>query len=176
MEVKSIYRRAADNGLIFGVYLSVLFVMFVLSGKSFLTSLAGLVLLLGIPGVIFVFLRRCFIAEFGKTTISGLWMLGILIFIYASLICGVVTYVYLQYFDPSFIYNQAQAALDIYRSVEEIKGTDLVIGMQRAIEEKLLPTPIQFVFQMIWVTTFFGSLLSLLTALIVRVIPVKNAL
>ena len=134
MEVKSIYRRAADNGLIFGVYLSVLFVMFVLSGKFFLTSLAGLVLLLGIPGVIFVFLRRC------------------------------------------FIYNQAQAALDIYRSVEEIKGTDLVIGMQRAIEEKLLPTPIQFVFQMIWVTTFFGSLLSLLTALIVRVIPVKNAL
>lgn len=176
MGIKSIYRRAADNGLIFGVYLSLLFIMFVFSSESFLMSLVGLVLLLGIPGIIFVFLRRCFVAEFGKTTISGLWMLGILIFIYASLICGVVTYVYLQYFDPSFIYEQAQAALNVYQSVEEIKGSDIVVGMQRAIEEKLLPTPIEFVFQMIWITTFFGSLLSLLTALIVRVIPTKNAL
>lgn len=174
MNIKSIYRRAADNGLLFGVFLSVLFLLFVFSTSVPLLSFLALVMLVAMPGVIFYFLRRCYIEENGFTTFSSLWMLGILIFIFGSLICGAVTYVYLQYIAPTFIYDQAKVALDMYRSIDEMKGLEFITVMEQAVNQRLLPTAIQFVIQMIWMTTFFGSLLSMAVSLIVRAIKLKN--
>lgn len=172
--MKSIYRRAADNGLVFGIILSVLFLLFVFSGSMPLLSFLALAMFVAVPGLIFYFLRRCFTEEKGLTTFSGLWSLGILIFLFGSLICSVVTYIYLQYIEPTFIYDQARMALTLYQSIESMKGSELVTVMEQAITQNMLPTPIQFVFQMIWMTTFSGSILSMIISVIVRAIKLKN--
>lgn len=172
--IKSLYKSAADDGLIMGGYLSLIFIVMIISVQSAAISFIGILLIIGLPVLLGFFLRRTYVREKGFTLFTSLWMQGILIFIFGSLICSVVSYIYLQYINPTFIYDQVKSALNLYESINEFKNMEFVKTMKLAIEQKLLPTPIQFVVQMIWVTGFFGSILSLFVALIVRVPRLKE--
>ncbi|MDD2961421.1 MAG: DUF4199 domain-containing protein [Muribaculaceae bacterium] len=172
--IKSIYRRGADDGLIFGIYLSAIFLCSVIGVGVPILSILSLLLIIALPLLLFKFLRRSFVASNGLSTFSEVWMLGILIFLFGSLICGVVTYVYLQFIEPTFIYDQVNAALDIYKSMPQMKDAEFVKIIQQAIDQHLLPSAIQIVIQMIWFTIFSGSLLSLLLSAIVRAIRIKE--
>ncbi len=173
---KSLYSQAADDGLVMGIYLSALFVIAALSTHFSLLSLLVMTLIIGIPVVNYIRIRRTHITGMGQLTFSTLWMEGILMYIFASLICGVTTYVYLQFIEPGFIYTQAKSALVIYESVPELKDSEIVTVMKQAIDQKLLPSPIQFVFQMMWLTTFLGSILSIFIALIAKAIRIKTTI
>jgi hypothetical protein len=135
--------------------------------------LLSFILLLSLPGLAYVYLRRCYVQEAGTSSFSSLWMLGILLFLYGSLICGVTTYICLQYLKPGFIYEQANFALHTYQSMPELKNSEITKMLSMAIQQKMLPTPIQFVFNMIWVTTFIGSLISIFISGMVRMWKVK---
>ena len=70
--------------------------------------------------------------------------------------------------EPTFIFDQAQAAVDAYKAVPELRDSDIAVALQRAIDEGMLPTAIEFVVNMILLTTFIGSLTALVASLIVR--------
>ncbi len=168
MELKSVYKRGAEYGWKFGLYLSALFFAIVYSSQLPFLAYIGMFLLLLIPFVVYGFLRRCYILEGGTSSFSTLWMLGILIFIYGSLICGIVTYVWLQYVMPNYIYDSAQAFIKLYESMPEMKNSEGLKVMRMAVDQKMLPSAIEFVFNMIWFTTFFGSVLSIFESLAAR--------
>lgn len=174
MEIKSVYKRGAEYGWSFGLYLSAIFMTLVYGSPTSLLSFFGLVLVLLIPFLLFFYLRHCYVVEGGTSTFSALWMLGILIFIYGSLVCGAVSYVWLQYVKPTFIHDQALLVLDMYKRIPEMSKSDVVRLLQTAIDGKLLPSPIEFVFEMIWLTTFAGSVLSIFEAMAVRMFDIKK--
>ena len=145
-----VYREGANKGVIVGVYLSVIFLM------------------LGVPFFIyrimnFIYKKYQRVADF-----SSLWMLGIALFLGGSLICSLVTYATLEYALPDYIYNQAEKALELYQQMPQIKDSELTKYIKTAIENGLLPTPIEFAIEMLWLTSFSGSMLSLLLAAIIR--------
>ena len=156
-----VYREGANKGVIVGVYLSVIFLCAVLSDYVPLLSLVAILLMLGVPFFIYKKYQR--VADF-----SSLWMLGIALFLGGSLICSLVTYATLEYALPDYIYNQAEKALELYQQMPQIKDSELTKYIKTAIENGLLPTPIEFAIEMLWLTSFSGSMLSLLLAAIIR--------
>ena len=172
---KSIYQQAGEWGVPFGLYMSCTAITSIFADWFLPLHFLFMVLLLGTPFVTYYFQRRRFIQDDGFTEYSGLWMLGILLFILGTLICSFIVFLVLQYIRPSFIYDQAQAAVDLYKTLPQMKDSEMLKTLQCAIDEKLLPTPIEMVTSVFWFVTFTGSLVSALTALIAqRQLPDKH--
>lgn len=165
---KSIYQRAAEWGLPFGLYLACAAVASIYADWFTPLSMVFLLLLVCTPVVVYYFQRRKFIEDDGFTEYAALWMLGILLFILGALVAGVIVFIVLQYCRPGYIYEQAQMVVDAYSKMPQMRDSELLTIVKRAIDEKMLPTPIETVFNAFWFITFAGSLLSALTALVAQ--------
>ena len=148
---KSVYAHGAEHGVVIGIYLTVVSMALFYGGTSTLLSLVALLLLLGFPGVLFVIERR-----------------------YHRSTGGCADNAWLEFVSPGFILEQANAAIEAYNSLPEMRDTEVVASLKRAIEMGMLPTPIEFVVNMILFTTFAGSILSLIAAAIVNMLGVKE--
>ncbi len=163
---KSIYQRAAEWGLPFGLYMACTGVAAIYADLFPPLSIISLTLLVGTPLLAYYFQRRKFIEDDGFADFSTLWMLGILLFILGTVVSSFIIFLVLQYLRPGFIYESAQAALEAYSKIPEMKDSDVLFVLQRMVNEKLLPTPIEAVFNAFWFITFGGSITSAITALI----------
>jgi membrane associated rhomboid family serine protease len=165
---KSIYQRAGEWGVPFGLYLSCTAVCSIFADWFMPLQFLFMVLLLGTPLVTYYFQRRKFIEDDGFVEYAGLWMLGIMLFILGTVLCSFIVFLVLQYIRPNFVYEQAQAAIDVYSTLPQMKDSELLSVLQHAIDEKALPTPIEMVMSTFWFVTFFGSLVSAIIAWIAQ--------
>jgi len=161
---KSIYQRAGEWGVPFGLYMSCAAVCSIFADWFMPLHLLFLVLLLGMPVVTYYFQRRKFIEDDGFTEYAGLWMLGIMLYILGTLLCSFIVFLVLQYGRPGFVYEQAQAAIEVYNQMPQMKDSEMLRVLQLAIDKKALPTPIELVMSVFWFVTFAGSLVSAATA------------
>ncbi len=168
---ESIFKYAARCGLPMGAFLSVMSVAMVFSDRVPFLSIFVLTLLLGTPFLVYRLLRARYVSDNGITDFSSLWMIGILTFIYGSLICTAVTYALLQWLRPDFFYDMAQMVIDQYKKVPA--ASEMVDVLTKALDNGLLPSTIEFLFQMFWLTSFLGSLLSAIVTLVVRSVKIK---
>lgn len=165
-ERKSVYKQAAEYGIPLGLYMSTISLMTLYTDLMPLFSVVAMVLLFAGPVVIYRFQRRYFVEQGGMAEYAALWMLGIMMVIFGAIITGAVTYVVLQYVRPNYIYDQAQATLDAYNALPELRAqaSQVLDVLQTMLEQKALPSAIELVFNMFWFVTFSGSVLSAITA------------
>lgn len=166
---KSIYNYGAEYGLFMGAYLSTVALCFMLSLRWTVVSLAVYPLLAGVPMMLWWMLMRLYRTEPIYRAHSALWMFGICVFFFGSLICGAVTAAYMYFIEPQFFIDYATMTIEFIKSgplAEQYSAeADL---LQRAIDKHELPTPINFVVSMMWVTVFVGSVTSMFLAPLVR--------
>ena len=173
---KSIYKRAAEWGLPFGLYIACMGVASIYADYFAPLSIIFILMIMATPLVVYYFQRRRFIEDDGFTEYAGLWMLGILLFIFGSVIASFIIYLVLQYFRPDFMYEQARMVIEAYSKIPQASDSEVLRVLQGyllmdgfvSVDEKLLPTPIEAVFNAFWFITFFGSLVSAITALIAQ--------
>ena len=165
---KSIYKRAAEWGLPFGLYIACMGVASIYADYFAPLSIIFILMIMATPLVVYYFQRRRFIEDDGFTEYAGLWMLGILLFIFGSVIASFIIYLVLQYFRPDFMYEQARMVIEAYSKIPQASDSEVLRVLQRMVDEKLLPTPIEAVFNAFWFVSFFGSLSSAVTALIAQ--------
>lgn len=151
-----------------GIYLTLIFLFTVLSEQFSLLSLAGLAMLCYTPFFTYRLIVKIHKKYFCTSDFASLWMLGISIFIGGSMICALCSYAYLQYIDPNFIYRQAVNAAELYKELDPDNTSGIAEVIDSLIDNNMLPTPIEVAVEMLWTTTFFGSLLSMLLSAIVR--------
>ncbi len=173
MDSKSIYRAAGKLGIPTGAYLSVLSAAVVFSDRASFIPVVALALMMCLPFVIYRIQRSAHKAD-PTTPYAGIWLLGMMTLIFGSLICALVTYVVITAMRPDFINEQVQAAINLYSQTPELRDSTMVQTMRMAMEEGLLPTPIEYVVQMFWMTSFAGSLLSALLAVPATRLPLRN--
>ncbi len=161
---KSVFQYSAENGISFGLYLSVIFFTVIYGGDSSLLSLIGLILIFAIPVVLFRYMGKYHVAHADKSNFSSLWTLGTLTFLCGALICSIVSYIWLEHVIPGFIYEQAESTLAVYEQIPELKNNELTKALRIAIENNDLPSPIQLVVQMLWFSFSAGVILSMLLA------------
>ena len=165
---KSIYQLAGEWGVPFGLYLTCMATASIFADWFAPLHVVFMVLLLGLPPVTYYFQRRKFIQDDGFTEYSALWMLGIMLYILGTVLCSFIVFHLLQFGRPNFIYEQAQAAVDLYSTMPQMKDNEMLRVLKVAIDEKALPSPIEMVMSVFWFVTFGGSLVSAITALVAR--------
>ncbi len=170
------YRRGADDGFVFGAYLTASFLTMVWSSAVPLLGLVSMLLLAGVPVFIYMRLRRSFVADSGHTLLSSLWMQGIATFACGSLIAGAVATAYLKWIEPDFIIGRLREAIDFYSGSGWERGQEVADTLQRMIDMHLVPSAVAIVVELIWLAIFSGSLVSLLMALLARSRPVRTKL
>ncbi len=168
MKDKNVYSQGAENGVMVGLYLTAVSMLMFYGTASGLLSLLSVLMLLGFPALLYVIERRYQRACGGCADVPTLWLLGLVSTLCGSLVCGLIDYAWLQWVSPGFILDQANAAIEAYEKLPDMRDTELVKSLHRAIELGMLPTPIEFVVNMILFTTFAGSLLSLVAAFVVN--------
>lgn len=162
------YKRGADDGFIFGALLSAIFLSAFFSLDHPGLGMATFALALSVPFVTFVFLKRAYVADNCKTPLSSLWMQGIIMFLCGSMISGVVAVICLKYLDPTWMTRTLETALEAYRQMDTPQADQAAEIIEAILDNHLVPPAIEIVFQTIWFGVLSGSVLSVLTALIVR--------
>jgi hypothetical protein len=165
---KSIFQQAGEWGLPFGLYLSCGAIAFIFADWFPPLALVFFVIMLCTPLVSYYFQRRRFIQDDGFTEYAALWMLGIMLYLLGGVLASLVAYLILQYGRPGFIEQQAIAAIDVYSKMPQMKDSEMLRVLQMMIDKKMLPTPIEMVFNVFWFVAFFGSVISAITALIAQ--------
>ncbi len=162
------YRRGAVYGVPFGLYLTALFFSISYTFDFPLLGPVSLILILGVPFMIYGFLRRSFIEDRGASIYSSLWMEGIAIFFFGGLIATLVSVVYMRWIYPDFIETRIDAMIELYSQAEFSRSHEAIDLLNRAKEQNLIPKPIDIAVDMLWFIVFTGSLLSMLMALLAR--------
>lgn len=165
--MKSIYKYAAEAGVPMGFYLTVMSACLLLSLRvPQLPALLPL-LFMGLPFFTGMLLKRIATETPAYMKVSALWLAGIYTFIFGSLICCLLSALYLTFVEPGFITRYMQQAIDtISASPAAANYGQSIDVMQRAIDSHMLPSGLEFVVSMAWATCFAGSFISLAVALV----------
>ena len=165
---QSVYQRASVWGIPFGLYLTCMGLASVFGDWFQPLAFIFILLVLGTPLVVYHFQRRYFIEEDGFTEYAALWMLGIMLFMLGTIFASFIMFLVIQYGRPEFIYDQANQVIKAYSEMPEMRDSEFLRVLQRAVDERRLPTPIESVFNAFWFITFGGCITSAITALIAQ--------
>ena len=165
---KSIFQRASEWGVPFGLYLTCGAVAFIFADWFAPLGLIYSVLFFETPIVVYYFQRRKFIEDDGFTEYAALWMLGIMLFILGTVLASFIVYLVLQFGRPTFMYDQAAQVIQAYSEMPNMKDSEILSILQRMVDERRLPSPIEVVFNAFWFITFGGSVTSAITAFIAK--------
>lgn len=171
---KTIFQRAAEWGIPFGLYLACAAVASIFTDWFPPLSIIFWLMVLAIPVVVYYFQRRKFKEDDGFTEFSALWMMGILLFILGGIIASFIAYLVFQYGRPEFLYDMGRIILETNQKTPGIVDQTTADVIKDLVDKRLMPTPIDMVFSMFWFLTFGGSLVSALTAIIARSTPVRR--
>lgn len=171
------YRYGSDQGFFFGLYLTCMFVLSVLSVRIPFPplSLLSMMMMFGVPFLIYRWLRLTYVMSKGTLGLSALWMQGIMIFICGTLLSAVPMVIYLKYINPGFIVDQLKGFIDLYAEGDWEGGRQSAEILQMMIDRKLVPSAISVTMEMVWLGVFSGSLLSLLMGLLARARSVPSS-
>lgn len=166
---RSVYSYGARLGLRMGAWLCVMSACLLLSVKLPALILITVPMLLLIPFFLYRMMRGVWNVEPLHRTVSAQWLLGILIFAGGSLICALFTGVEMLTLQPHFFEEYMRHILTTLQAagMASAYGEQMDI-LRRMLEHHIYPTPMQFAISMLWTTTFFGSLLSLFLAIVLR--------
>lgn len=172
------YRRGAHTGAFFGLYLCAIFMAMVASAHLVLASFVFFVLMAGVPVFIYFALRRGYVSRSGRASVSELWVEGIMIFIFGSAICGFVTFIYLKWIEPTFMYDQVTSIISSLQALrnnpqlmagQDVGQIDSMIDVfSNMVTHGMVPKASEFVMSMFWFTTATGCILSLPLAFFAR--------
>ena len=107
-------------------------------------------------------------------TFSEVWTHGLTLFLCGTLIMALTIVVYLTWINPSFIYDQCQIAITAYKHIGGEMGNEIASTLEKAMNQKLLPTPISLASNLISLGVFSGSILSMILAPFIRLCRPKQ--
>ncbi len=155
------YRRGADDGFIFGLYLSVMFFTSIYSAGLPVLSLLSLGMMVCVPVVIFVFMRRFEAALKEYATFPMLWMQGVVIFFCGTIIAGALLVVYMKWVEPDYVLKQLEGLAELGSTADGGFVAEAGEMAGKMIEANFIPSPIAIVTEIIMTSIVTGSLLSM---------------
>lgn len=156
-----------EYGIYLGIFLAVKFVVTTQSTRFVALNVLSQLLLVALPFVVYGLMKRYQNEEEGRAGFSQLWLFGIFLFFFGSLLSGVVEYVFYRFIDPLYLNRLISSALDAMAALIQVQDSPFLQMMREGLEKGGAPSAIEMVYQTILSNVFFGSLLSILLAWIV---------
>ncbi|MCH5240626.1 MAG: DUF4199 domain-containing protein [Muribaculaceae bacterium] len=169
MEKKSIYKYASETGVPMGLYLTLMSGCLLMSVKFQFLLMLLMPLSIGFPFVLWWQMKRILREESSYNKFSSLWLGGIYTVIFGTLICMFLSAIYVVFVEPNFVglyFTQAIEAVESSPLAGEYEAT--VELMRNAMEAHILPSGLEFLTTMGWLTCFTGCILSLFIALLMN--------
>lgn len=163
-----VFRRGADDGWRMGLLMSAIFLAAAYSAQVPLLGLLSLLLMIAVPVVAYLWLRRDWLKWPRMRFFSAAWMQGICLFFFGSLILALVMFVFMKYIQPDFIDDSVHMAIDAYRTLGSPEALQMADLLQQMTDKHLLPSAISLSVSMIWSVTFTGSILSMVLTFIIK--------
>lgn len=163
-ERKSLTRYSMEGGVWLGLYIVIRFFCGILGVYSPIFDALAMVLYVGTPYVLYRIMLGYHRSNDYVSGFSLLWMMGIMLFFFASLISAIPEYVFYQYINPDYVANAMQQSvklLDEWGIMQDEAATD---ELRKAVEGGAVPTSLQMIMSSLWSNVFFGSLLSIVVA------------
>lgn len=164
----SVYQHGASDGLLMGPLMGLTAILFGASAYHAWLFLPALLGMIAVPSLAYYRMAQTYRSFPLAATFSALWLEGICMFFFGSLIMAIFIYVAVKMFCPDFIVDQARLFVDFYGQIDDPQLQEIVRGIERAIATHSLPSPVAMAFEMVYFATFTGSMVSLLLALLVR--------
>lgn len=161
---KSLLKYSMEGGVWLGLYLVVRFVFTVMSMNSVLSNVLALALYVGTPFVLYRIMSVYHRDNGYMSFFSLLWMMGIMLFFFGSLISCIPEYIFYEYVNPQYVAELFDKTFVMLDEMDLLSGNASLESMRKVLEEGGAPSSIQMILQSIWSNVFFGSLLSMVVA------------
>lgn len=165
MAEKSVFKRGAEKGVLMGCWLTIIALMTVYTDLVPILSVLALTMIVITPVFVYKIQRRDYVTLGGAPQHAEEWMLGILLFLFGLLISSLVMYCVLTWLRPDYIQSQAKLLIDTLTTTPELFDDSVREVLVKAVDEDVLPTPIDVVYNMFWFVGFIGAIMSALTAI-----------
>ncbi len=165
---KSVYAYAAEAGPLMSLPLIVVALSMLLANKVPGAGMLALPALVAAPFVLWRLMRRVASGNQEYMSFFPLWLFGIYSMIFATLICAFFSAMYLVFVEPGFVasyFDNAISALNV--ALQASSGVDFshqIEVLQAAVDNRLLPSSMELVASMSWLSAFTGSVLSAVVA------------
>lgn len=161
---KSVYKYASEGGVPVGMCLTAMSACFLLSLRHDMLLLAIPLLGLLVPWLMVRTMRTMAEEEPSYGKFAPLWLCGIYTVIFGTLICSLLSGLWLSFVDPGFITAYVENAIEVMRQAPGTQYEQTVRVMEQALERHMLPNGMELVASLGWTTCFAGCLLSLALA------------
>lgn len=172
--IKTPFSKGAGYGLPMGLMMCVVFLSSVQSVRFPILSLLTLAMIIYLPIAVCRWMRMSHAASGGKSTVSELWMQGIMTFIFGSLICAVVSMAYLRWVEPDLIMTMVRESIVNYSQIGTPSANEIASVLRAMIDQNAVPTPGALSIAMFWLSVSAGSIISLPLALIARMRSLRS--
>ncbi len=160
--IQSPYRRGADDGFYFGLYLTAMFFSSIFSQHFALLSLLSMAMIVLVPFVIYRFMRS-YNRDLGHAaSFPMLWMQGVVIFFCGILISGAALVVYMKWIEPDFVINQLHSVADMAGMAPGTMIDSAADMASKMLDAQFIPTPMAIVTELIMLAIASGSILSII--------------
>lgn len=162
---RSVYSWGAEAGITVGVAMTATFLLMVMSSKVAWLSLVTPLLLLYIPYMVWLLLRKRWINGDISTQFSAAWLYGICTFLFGAIILALGIYIILSRMFPDWVITQMSLTASLL--AEKPDTVELSRQITELILTGRLPSAISIAMSMMWFVGFTGSLWSMLFAAII---------
>ncbi len=164
---------AADRGPVMGLIFCTVFFAAIYSLRYPVMSLVTLAGLLAVPVVIWLMMRETWLRSHGTMPFATLWTQGITAFGCGAMILAVAIYIYFKWVEPDLLINALQSQANRWDAAGTEQSAANARALRLMIDGGAIPHPSETAFQMLCLTVFTGSMLSMLLAFITRLKKVK---
>lgn len=158
--IESPYRRGADDGLRFGLYLGVMFFASIFSTSFPLLSLFSLAMIVAVPGVVYAMMRRYERSLGPAASFAMLWMQGVVIFFCGMLVAGAALTVYMRWIEPGYLAGQLAALAALEGTMPGTFVDEAASVAAEMIEARFIPSAVSVVVELIMLSIVTGSALT----------------
>lgn len=166
-ERKTLLLYGMEWGAWFGLYLVLRFICSVLGVNSPILNIVAMAMFIGTPIVLYYILLHYHKQHNCISGFSLLWMTGIMLFFFASLICCIPEYIFYQYINPDYIADAMVQSVNLIADAGVLDNDEVLSQMRQMLEDGNVPTAWQMSMSSFWSNLFFGSLLSAVVASLV---------
>ena len=165
---RSVYRYAADAGPILAAVYCIFAASILLINRFPEIGILTLPTAISIPFVLAWLMRKLAASRPDLSGFFPLWLFGIYTSIFATLICALLSALYLIFIDPAFVATYFRNAAESLQTISSESGSaDLSRQaeiIRTAIDRRLLPSPMELVAAMSWLAAFGGSVMAAVAA------------
>lgn len=161
---QSVYALGAADGLWIGLTMSLCAVCIIFMYSAPVLCVPAVGIFVATPFFAWVFQRRAWISQEVPATLSAVWLHGICMFLFGSLILALVVYICLRFIEPCWVATQLSEAARQLATDPSTAQQAMVVN--RIIENGALPSAISIAVSTVWVVGFTGSMWSMIFAII----------